>query len=89
MCAKQFHDYTGEDGNEDNGIQYFLEKFLAKNTQKKEIRHYVSSCIDAQEIQTVFDGCLELILGSDYVPIQVCNEWANVYKLLPVLTTLS
>lgn len=61
--VSHFADYAGTPHSYDEGIQYFLTKFVAlnKNTEK-DIFHHVTCATDTTNIQFVFNACKEIIL---------------------------
>ena len=61
-----FDDYKGKPFNYDDGVQYFLDRFLALNRQKnKDIYHHISCATDSDNIQVVFNACKDIILKAN------------------------
>lgn len=59
----QFADYSGTPNNYEEGIQYFLGKFVATNrSPEKDIFHHVTCATNTDNIQFVFNACKEIIL---------------------------
>jgi len=58
-----FSDYADTPNHYDEGIAYFLNKFVAVNKQQdREIFHHVTCATDTSNIQFVFNACKEIIL---------------------------
>lgn len=59
-----FSDYKGRDNHYEDGIQYFVDKFLAKNRNAadRQIYHHVTCATDSKNVQIVFDSCKDIIL---------------------------
>jgi hypothetical protein len=58
-----FSDYAGRDGDYDAGVQYFVDKFMAKNkTPDRQIYHHVTCATDTRNVRVVFDACKDIIL---------------------------
>lgn len=62
-----FADYEGPDDSYDKGVQYFLNKFLARN--KNPLGHQVYShttcATDTHNVTVVFDSCKDIILRAN------------------------
>lgn len=59
----QFSDYTGEPDSYEQGIKYFVDKFLARNTNTdRQIYHHVTCATDTSNVRVVFDACKDIIL---------------------------
>lgn len=63
-----FSDYSDIDNGYDEGIQYFLEKFLAKNHQNsdRKIYHHVTTSTDQGNMKVIFNTCHHVVMG--YLP---------------------
>jgi len=58
-----FRDYKGRDGSYEDGIQYFVNKFMSKNkAADRQIYHHVTCATDSKNVQIVFDSCKDIIL---------------------------
>jgi GTPase SAR1 family protein len=58
-----FKGYSGRDGDYEAGVQYFVDQFLAKNTNRnRHIYHHVTCATDTKNVQVVFDACKDIIL---------------------------
>mmetsp|Transcript_25736 Transcript_25736/g.28062 ORF Transcript_25736/g.28062 Transcript_25736/m.28062 type:complete len:358 (-) Transcript_25736:452-1525(-) len=59
-----FSDYTGKDGDYEAGVQYFVDKFLAKNKSgsDRQIYHHVTCATDTKNVQIVFNACKDIVL---------------------------
>jgi len=60
----QFADYSGDDGNYDHGVKYFVDKFLARNKAgaDRQIYTHVTCATDTANVRVVFDACKDIIL---------------------------
>ncbi len=60
----QFSDYDGEDGNYDQGVKYFINKFIARNHagSDRQIYTHVTCATDTNNVKVVFDACKDIIL---------------------------
>jgi len=58
-----FADYSGKPNNYEDGVSFFLEKFLGVNKKPdREVFHHVTCATDTSNIQFVFNTCKEIIL---------------------------
>lgn len=58
-----FKDFPGGLGDYDQGVEYFLGKFLEMNRQAdKEIYHHVTCATDSENVSVVFNACKDIIL---------------------------
>lgn len=57
-----FADYSGQEGDFDAGVQYFLDKFISKNKSNKHIYHHVTCATDTRNVQVVFGACKDIVL---------------------------
>ncbi len=59
-----FSDYNGKPKNYDDGVAYFLNKFLArkKSSDDHTIYHHCTCATDTRNVRVVFDSCKEIIL---------------------------
>jgi GTPase SAR1 family protein len=61
-----FQDFStpmGSDEYYENGVDYFLEKFISKNTNPdRQIYHHVTCATDSKNVEVVFDACKDIIL---------------------------
>lgn len=59
-----FSDYTGADNSYDDGVAYFLKKFLARkqSTDDHQIYHHCTCATDTRNVRVVFDSCKEIIM---------------------------
>jgi GTPase SAR1 family protein len=63
-----FEDYNGPDNDYDNGVNYFVSKFLELNKSgSKQIYHHVTCATDTQNVKVVFDACKDIILRQNLV----------------------
>ncbi len=62
-----FSDYSGKDGDYNAGVQYFLDKFLAKNKSgaERQIYHHVTCATDTKNVQVVFNACKDIVLRAN------------------------
>merc|ERR1719240_141708 len=61
-----FDDYAGTPHSYEDGVQYFLEKFLQQNRQEnKDIYHHVTCATDSENIHVVFNACKDIILKAN------------------------
>ena len=61
--VSDFEDYTGRPHHYEDGVAYFVEKFLARNHQKhKNIHHHVTCLTDSNKFNEVFNACKNPIL---------------------------
>ena len=59
----EFADYSGKPNDYEDGVSYFLEKFLQVNKKpEREVYHHVTCATDTSNIQFVFNTCKEIIL---------------------------
>lgn len=60
-----FADYDGPTCDYDGGVQYFVDRFLAMNTNlDRQIYHHVTCATDTSNVRVVFDSCRDVILQS-------------------------
>lgn len=58
-----FSDYSGRDGSYEDGVQYFLDKFLSRNkNSERQIYHHVTCATDTENVKVVFDACKDIVL---------------------------
>ena len=59
-----FADYSGRDNNYDDGVQYFVDKFLSKNKSgsERQIYYHVTCATDTENVSKVFNACKEIVL---------------------------
>lgn len=59
-----FADFNGKDGDYDDGVQYFVDKFMAKNKSgaDRQIYYHVTCATDTGNVRTVFNACKEIVL---------------------------
>jgi hypothetical protein len=59
-----FPDYTGEPNNYEDGVNFFLEKFLSRNYSSAihQIYYHITCATDTRNIHVVFNACKEMIL---------------------------
>lgn len=59
-----FSDYSGRDNNYDDGVQYFVDKFLSKNKSgsARQIYYHVTCATDTENVSRVFNACKEIVL---------------------------
>ena len=61
-----FNDYGLTPYSYDDGVKYFLNKFLQLNRQKdKDIYHHVTCATDTKNIEVVFNACKDIILKAN------------------------
>ena len=61
-----FNDYGLKPYAYDDGVKYFLNKFLQLNRQKdKDIYHHVTCATDTKNIEVVFNACKDIILKAN------------------------
>ena len=61
--ASEWHDYNGKAFDYDDGVGYFLHKFLEKNQQKnKDIYTHVTCATDTENVKVVFNASKDIIL---------------------------
>lgn len=67
----EFADYSGGDNSYDDGIRYFLQKFLSKvdstkhHGEDKEIYHHVTCATDKTNVRKIFTASKEIILRNN------------------------
>lgn len=59
-----FNDFSGPAGNRDSGIEFFVNKFLERNTVHQEIFHHVTCATDQTSVMVVFNACKSVIIRS-------------------------
>jgi hypothetical protein len=58
-----FSDYTGKSGDVKDGVNYFKNKFLEKNTNPdKSIYVHETCATDTKNVFTVFEACRHIIV---------------------------
>lgn len=59
-----FADFAGKDGDYDDGVQYFVDKFMSKNKSgaDRQIYYHVTCATDTGNVRTVFNACKEIVL---------------------------
>eukprot|EP00286_Rhodomonas_abbreviata_P026130 CAMPEP_0181297182 /NCGR_PEP_ID=MMETSP1101-20121128/5099_1 /TAXON_ID=46948 /ORGANISM="Rhodomonas abbreviata, Strain Caron Lab Isolate" /LENGTH=351 /DNA_ID=CAMNT_0023402093 /DNA_START=60 /DNA_END=1115 /DNA_ORIENTATION=- len=59
-----FSDFSGKDGDYDDGVAYFVDKFLSKNKSgaERQIYYHVTCATDTGNVRTVFNACKEIVL---------------------------
>lgn len=59
-----FSDFAGREGNYDDGVQYFVDKFLARNKSgaERQIYYHVTCATDTSNVRMVFNACKEIVL---------------------------
>lgn len=62
--VKPFSDYSGPDGDFEAGLQYFVNKFLARNKvgTYREIYYHVTCATETSNVKLVFDSCKDIII---------------------------
>jgi len=64
--VEHFQDYSGKPNDYDDGIEYFLNKFLAVNkTPTKDIYHHVTCATDSENVRVIFNATKDIILRSN------------------------
>mmetsp|Transcript_10752 Transcript_10752/g.27375 ORF Transcript_10752/g.27375 Transcript_10752/m.27375 type:complete len:356 (+) Transcript_10752:170-1237(+) len=59
----EWHDYQGKPFDYDDGVNYFLQKFLEKNQQKnRDIYTHVTCATDTENVKIVFHATKDIIL---------------------------
>lgn len=62
-CVTDWQDYHGKANSYDDGVNYFLQKFLEKNHQKtKDIYTHVTCATDTENVKVVFNASKDIIL---------------------------
>jgi hypothetical protein len=58
-----FADFTGELGDFDSSVAYFLNLFLKVNhNSDRTVYHHVTCATDTKNVQVVFNACKDIIL---------------------------
>eukprot|EP01032_Pedospumella_encystans_P009568 gene9568-11251_t len=59
-----FPEFTGKDGDYDDGVAFFVDKFLSKNKSgaDRQIYYHVTCATDTGNVRTVFNACKEIVL---------------------------
>lgn len=61
-----FKDFTtplGHDDYYDDGVKYFLDKFIVKNTNPdRQVYNHVTCATDSKNVEIVFNSCKDIIL---------------------------
>lgn len=60
--VEEFADYDGSPHSYDDGVQYFLNKFVSLNRCPKDIYHHVTCATDSNNVRVVFEACRQIIL---------------------------
>ena len=61
--VSEWHDYNGKTCDYDEGVNFFLQKFLEKNQQKnKDIYTHVTCATDTENVKVVFNASKDIIL---------------------------
>ncbi len=61
--VSEWHDYNGKSCDYDEGVNFFLQKFLEKNQQKnKDIYTHVTCATDTENVKVVFNASKDIIL---------------------------
>ncbi|CAM9812933.1 unnamed protein product [Chrysoparadoxa australica] len=64
--VEAFSDFTGGLGDFEEGIQYFLQQFLAVNKNaERAIYHHVTCATDTENVSFVFNSCKDVILTNN------------------------
>lgn len=64
--VEAFSDYTGPLGNAEMGTEYFLQKFLAVNSNpEREIYHHATCATDTENVSFVWNSCKDIILKNN------------------------
>lgn len=58
----EFQDYKGDKNNFDQGVQYFLDKFMERNKLGREVFHHLTNATDTSSINFVFNACKSVII---------------------------
>ena len=63
--SEAFKDYKGRPGHYEDGVNYFLNKFLAKDKSgaERKIYSHVTCATDTSNVRVVFGACKDIILG--------------------------
>lgn len=60
---QDFDTPLGSDDYYNRGVEYFLQKFISKNTNPdRQIYHHVTCATDSKNVEVVFDACKDIIL---------------------------
>ena len=63
QSVADWRDYDGKPHDYDDGVSFFLQKFLDKNQQKnKDIYTHVTCATDTENVKVVFDASKDIIL---------------------------
>ena len=57
-----FADYAGPKQDVDKGVEYFVTKFLQRNTVHEKIYWHLTCATDTNSIQVVFGACKEIVI---------------------------
>jgi len=57
-----FSDYSGPAHDRDAGINYFVDKFLERNTTHQEIFRQITCATDKESVNVVFNACKAVII---------------------------
>lgn len=62
--SEAFKDYKGAPNSYDDGVKYFIQKFLEKNKSGSErnIYQHVTCATDTKNVKVVFNACKDIIL---------------------------
>lgn len=59
-------DYSGAPNSYEEGVDYFLNKFLSSNKDKaRDVYYHVTCATDTGNIRFVLDSCTEILLRDD------------------------
>mmetsp|Transcript_20393 Transcript_20393/g.29289 ORF Transcript_20393/g.29289 Transcript_20393/m.29289 type:complete len:363 (-) Transcript_20393:204-1292(-) len=59
-----FSDYSGTPCNRDEGIAYFVGKFMERNSTHQEVFQHVTCATDQTSVMVVFNACKSVIIRS-------------------------
>eukprot|EP00600_Ochromonadales_sp_CCMP1393_P000181 CAMPEP_0174984808 /NCGR_PEP_ID=MMETSP0004_2-20121128/17952_1 /TAXON_ID=420556 /ORGANISM="Ochromonas sp., Strain CCMP1393" /LENGTH=349 /DNA_ID=CAMNT_0016237307 /DNA_START=106 /DNA_END=1155 /DNA_ORIENTATION=+ len=59
-----FPEYQGKDGDYDDAVAFFVDKFMSKNKSgaDRQIYYHVTCATDTGNVRTVFNACKEIVL---------------------------
>ena len=60
--VSDFSDYSGPPRDPEKGVEYFVNKFLQKNTTHEKIYWHVTCATDTGSISVVFNACKEIVI---------------------------
>lgn len=62
----QWTDYSGAPHSYDEGVDYFINKFIGTNRDKhRDIFYHVTCATDTSNIRFVWNACTEILLKED------------------------